>query len=271
MRPMATQECPSCPGGRAARLAMFALVQFTSVAVGPLAAQQVPQSWPTAIISSGAVEPDTASSAVQAGDRLSPQSPWTADQRPQTLPLRPAGIPELPSANFLQTQATVGSPAVVTASATNLPAASAHSDDAIPERHLPLAPPSSRFAGETAERGSSASQLIVSVGSSLLLVVGLFLGIVWFYRRTLGTNGSGGLPKQVVQVLGRSSISPRQQLVLLRFGHKLLLVSNLQGESRTLAEISDPVEVDRLLGLCESGQSGSITNSFKSVLLQESV
>lgn len=270
MRPMATQRCPSCAGGQAARLAMFALVQLTSVAVGPVAAQPVPQRLPTAIISSGAVPPETATSAMQAGDRVPPQSPWTAEQRPQSLPLRPAGTPELPSADFLHSQATVVSPAVVTASATDLPAA-AHSTDSSAGRHLPLAPPSSRFTGETAERGSSTSQLIVSVGSSLLLVVGLFLGIVWFYRRTLGTPGSGGLPKQVVQVLGRSSISPRQQLVLLRFGHKLLLVSNLQGESRTLAEISDPVEVDRLLGLCESGQSGSITNSFKSVLLQESV
>jgi flagellar biogenesis protein FliO len=110
---------------------------------------------------------------------------------------------------------------------------------------------------------------VVSVGSSLLLVVGLFLGVAWCYRRTLSTTLSGALPKQVVQVMGRSSISPRQQLVVVRFGSKLVLVSLIQGEARTLSEIADPLEVDQLVGLCESGQPGSITNSFKSVLLQE--
>lgn len=58
-------------------------------------------------------------------------------------------------------------------------------------------------------------------------------------------------------------------MVLIRFGSKLLLVSVIQGEARTLSEITDPLEVDQLVGLCESGQAGSISNSFRSVLLQE--
>ncbi len=100
-------------------------------------------------------------------------------------------------------------------------------------------------------------------------MVGLFLGVAWCYRKTLGTTLAGGLPKQVVQVVGRTSISARQQMVMVRFGSKLLLVSVIQGEARTLSEINDPLEVDQLLGLCESGQPGSSSQSFKSILLQE--
>ncbi len=63
-------------------------------------------------------------------------------------------------------------------------------------------------------------------------------------------------------------MAPRQQLVLLRFGPKLVLVSLAHGDARTISEITDPLEVDRLAGFCESTKPGSISESFRSVLLQ---
>ncbi len=101
-------------------------------------------------------------------------------------------------------------------------------------QHIPLAPPSERLRDEKPKGTASTLQMLVSIISSLLLVVGLFLGVAWCYRKTLGTTLAGGLPKQVVNVLGRTSISARQQMVLVRFGSKLLLVSVIQGEARTL-------------------------------------
>lgn len=110
--------------------------------------------------------------------------------------------------------------------------------------------------------------MLMSIGSSLLIVIGLFLGLAWFYRKTTNTSLSGALPKQVVQVLGRTPIATRQQLVLVRFGSKLVLVSLVQGEARTISEITDPLEVDQLAGLCEGSQPGSISSSFRSILHQ---
>ncbi|MCC6509187.1 MAG: flagellar biosynthetic protein FliO [Pirellulaceae bacterium] len=126
--------------------------------------------------------------------------------------------------------------------------------------------PQSASDGKTPEKRSTGTvQMFISVLSSLAIVMGLLLGAAWCYRRASPTM-SGGLPKQVVQVLGRTPLAPRQQLVLLRFGHKLILVSNLHGEVRTISEITDPLEVDRMAGLCESAQPGSISESFRSVL-----
>jgi len=135
--------------------------------------------------------------------------------------------------------------------------------------HIPLARPTERSKDKQPKGTASTLQMLVSIVSSLLLVVGLFLGVAWCYRKTLGTTLAGGLPKQVVNVLGRTSISARQQMVLVRFGSKLLLVSVIQGEARTLGEITDPLEVDQMLGMCESGQPGSISQSFKSLLHSE--
>ncbi|MEZ6137362.1 MAG: flagellar biosynthetic protein FliO [Pirellulaceae bacterium] len=135
----------------------------------------------------------------------------------------------------------------------------------------PRIPIESRVSDEGSTTGSNSTlRMLFSMGSSLLIVVGLFLGVAWFYRKTMKTSFGGGLPKQVVNVLGRTQIAARQQLVLVRFGSKLVLVSLVQGEARTISEITDPLEVDQLAGVCESSQPGSISASFRSVLNQGS-
>ena len=223
------------------------------------------------------------------------QSPWTADRSlPDAGQLRPrysspdqtaptaAAASSSPNASNFGPADGIGNGAltgqVVTASATtpvaNGPEMSGASEPAFTQtsggvQHIPLAPPSKRATGDKPQASGGTLQMVVSIVSSLLLVVGLFLGVAWCYRKTLGTSLAGGLPKQVVSILGRTSISARQQLVLVRFGSKLLLVSVIQGEARTLGEISDPLEVDQMLGQCESGQPGSISHSFKSLLHSE--
>ncbi len=229
-------------------------------------AQDSTTNYPTAIISSGgsglSPAPVSGQNPVAIDHSVSAPS-WTAERNPASGNLRPnnaQAYPPLPVAHSTVVTAAAQEPVV-----SNI----ANGGEIGTSKHIPLAPPSDRFKGETPQPASSPLQTAVSVGSSLLLVVGLFLGVAWCYRKTIHSTVGGGLSKQVVNVLGRSSISARQQMVLIRFGSKLLLVSVIQGEARTLSEITDPLEVDQLVGLCESGQPGSITNSFKSVLLQE--
>ncbi len=153
--------------------------------------------------------------------------------------------------------------AVIRASATEEPKASQQ-----PKERIPLKSAGSDDSLQSSNRSNSTLQTLVSIGSSLLIVIGLFLGLAWFYRKTINTTLGGGIPKQVVQVLGRTPIATRQQLVLIRFGSKLVLVSLVQGDARMISEITDPLEVDQLAGMCESAQSGSISNSFRSILHQ---
>ncbi len=102
---------------------------------------------------------------------------------------------------------------------------------------------------------------------SMGMVISLFLGLAWVYKKSL-PKSMGRLPHEVVQVLGRTSISPRQQMYVVRFGKKLLLVSQQPGQTQTLSEISDDEEVDRLTGICESNLPSSSTQSFSDVLRQ---
>lgn len=97
--------------------------------------------------------------------------------------------------------------------------------------------------------GGDASAL-VNAATSLGIVLGLFLLVAWAVRRGM-PKGSGLLPTEAVEVLGRAPLVGRQQVHLVRCGNKIVLLSVTPGGTHTLAEISDPSEVDRLHSICQ--------------------
>jgi flagellar biosynthetic protein FliO len=113
----------------------------------------------------------------------------------------------------------------------------------------------------------SAIPAMTSMILSLLVVLGLFFGLAWLMKRGL-PKGARLLSSDVVQVLGRAPLGGRQQMHVVRFGNKLLLVSLSPGGVETLSEIVDPVEVDRLAGICQQADAHSATNAFRSIFRQ---
>ncbi|MBM3963783.1 MAG: flagellar biosynthetic protein FliO [Planctomycetes bacterium] len=107
----------------------------------------------------------------------------------------------------------------------------------------------------------------LSMALSLILVVCLFLFAVVMLRKSQPKQFQK-LPNEVIEVLGRSTMGPRQQLYVLRFGSKLILVSQQPGETQALGEITDQEESARLAGLCEAHRPESISNSFREVFRQ---
>lgn len=103
--------------------------------------------------------------------------------------------------------------------------------------------------------------------ASLAIVLGLFLVAAWAVRRGMPA-ASATLPSEVVEVLGRAPLAGRQFAHLIRCGNKLLLVHLAPGCAETLTEITDPVEVDRLAGLCRQAHPQSSTASFRQVFQQ---
>lgn len=190
-----------------------------------------------------------------------PSQAWTRSNMPP--------LPNSPTDQVVSDVVTAAySPPIRSAENTSALLGQAPTAEPTAKERTPLARRAKSPADDTKTTGSGGTlQMLVSVGSSLLIVIGLFLGVAWCYRKTLNQS-SLAVPQQVVKVLGRTPLAPRQQLLVVRFGSKLLLVSLVQGEARTLSEITDPLEVDQLAGICESSQPGSISASFRSILNQ---
>jgi flagellar biogenesis protein FliO len=139
---------------------------------------------------------------------------------------------------------------------------------------VPLSPPSSRPAlprlsaqGESSASGRGELPSMVTVAGSLAVVLGIFFLVAWGMRRATPA-GSTHLPGEVLEVLGRASLAQRQQVSLVRCGKKLLLISTTPTGAETLTEITDPLEVDRLAGMCRQGHPGSTTTAFRQVFGQ---
>jgi len=126
---------------------------------------------------------------------------------------------------------------------------------------------SSKETSSGIEKSKSTWGAALSMFFSLAIVISFFLLGVWLIKKSQ-PHSFVKLPGDVVQVMGRTPMAPRQQMYVVRFGSKLLLISHQAGQTQTLGEITDEDEVQRLAGLCEANQPGSISNSFRDVLKQ---
>lgn len=131
------------------------------------------------------------------------------------------------------------------------------------EAAMPLAP---RGQGNQGQAPTSGDAVLTTLGS-LAVVLCLFLGVTWLLRRG-APAATSLLPGEVVEILGRAPLPGRHQMHLVRCGQKLLLVAISAAGADTLTEITDPVEVDRLCGLCREHHPQSATASFKNILNQ---
>ena len=177
-------------------------------------------------------------SATRASPHSSPP-PWiTREQEPP------------PSGTVRLTSATSAVPVSVSQDARRLPPPSNPADR-------------KQSLGRVPTAGSAFS----TVAGSLVVVVGAFLLVAWITQRA-APRRMAPLPSEVVECLGRAPLTGRQQIQLLRLGKKLVLVAVTATEARTLSEVTDPLEVDRLSGLCQQIRPESITASFRQVLAQ---
>jgi flagellar biogenesis protein FliO len=127
--------------------------------------------------------------------------------------------------------------------------------------------PSTKEKTRNLDKPTSTWSAALSMFFSLAVVLSFFLLVAWLVKKSQPTSFLK-LPSDVVQVMGRTPMAPRQQMYVVRFGSKLLLISHQPGQTQTLGEITDIDEVQRLAGLCEANHPGSISNSFRDVLKQ---
>lgn len=147
------------------------------------------------------------------------------------------------------------------------PAAAASSSVRVP---LFSSDASQSAASSGSPTGSNLSS--TSTGSWLLQTItalGVVIGLI-FVVRFIYLKISGQTPvrsaNRLVEVLSRSAIAPRHQVVLLRLGRRILVVGETQSGMNTLANIDDPQEVAALLGAVEAEKPNSVSRQFTEAL-----
>ncbi len=149
--------------------------------------------------------------------------------------------------------------------ALGTPVSTAESEQSIDSKPLPLArratveqpgEPHVARDGQRADRRANAARWAgfadhpwLPMAGSLAVVLVVFFALMALLRRGLPAQG-GKLPPAVLEVLGQATLAGKQQLHLVRCGHKLLLTCTTTTGTHTLTEIGEPAEVERLIALC---------------------
>jgi flagellar biogenesis protein FliO len=101
---------------------------------------------------------------------------------------------------------------------------------------------------------------------ALAVVVCLILLLGRVFRKHSPLFGQA-LPSEALEVLGRRFLDPRQSVLLLRIGSRILVVGSSTAGLQGLGELSDPVEVDLIAGICRGTRNGQgLGNSFLGLL-----
>jgi flagellar biogenesis protein FliO len=110
--------------------------------------------------------------------------------------------------------------------------------------------------------GPSATRVAMSLAGVLALIVILFIAARRFLPRGAFAQraGSGG---GAIQVLARTAISPKQRILLLQVGRRILVVADGGPSLNTLAEITDATEAAALIAQLQSEKlSGAFTTAL---------
>jgi flagellar biogenesis protein FliO len=144
------------------------------------------------------------------------------------------------------------------------PARIAPPSSALGEQPIRMAP--SQDAGYTSTSPNPAAQGMdfPRVLAALGIVIGLIFVLRWLGKFLFpAATGRGG--NRVIEVMSRSAISPKQQVMLIRVGKRLIVVGDTGSQMNPLCEISDPDEIAALVGQLRDEKTSSTTRAFGAI------
>ncbi|HAH48735.1 MAG TPA: hypothetical protein DCM07_28630 [Planctomycetaceae bacterium] len=100
---------------------------------------------------------------------------------------------------------------------------------------------------------------------ALLVVISIILVGAKLFKKH-HPLGSAGLPREVMEVLGKKPLDARQTIHFVRCGSRILILGSSPAGLEMLSEVVDPVEVDLITGMCREGaESARAANSFRNL------
>jgi len=85
---------------------------------------------------------------------------------------------------------------------------------------------------------------ILSLGVSMLIVIGVVVALGWFYSRLRFTGGAGG---NVIKLVASRGLGPKERLLLVEVGDKQLLVGMTASSVQTLHTFDCPVAAEKVI------------------------
>ena len=145
------------------------------------------------------------------------------------------------------------------------PRASQASGRRIPRPSRSITPAASNKS-DSDRRGSSVWMTCAALS---IVVIGILAAAKFFQKHA--PLASAGIPAEALEFLGKRYVDRRHTIHLVRLGSRVLLLGSTTDGLQTLCEVTEPVEVDYLAGLCRQSKTGnSVSQSFRSLFIRRS-
>ena len=122
--------------------------------------------------------------------------------------------------------------------------------------------------GTSSNRKSSSINSLWTTAISLAAIVGCLMLVGYWLKPYLGLPR--GLPIDAVELLGRRVIEQKVAIHLVRCGERVLILGVSPDGARTLSEITDPGEVQRLVDACQPPRDSKPATSISGSVTAES-
>lgn len=106
-------------------------------------------------------------------------------------------------------------------------------------------------------QGMDYTRVLAALG----IVIGLIFALRWCSRFVFPA-AAGRAGNKAIEVVSRSALSPKQQVLLLRVGRRLIVVGDSGAQMNPLCEITDPDEVAALVGQLRDERSPPGARAF---------
>ncbi len=130
--------------------------------------------------------------------------------------------------------------------------------------------PTNGAAGEQASSAAKSGGVmdVVRTGAALVVVIGL-IGAAWWWLRRAGVGGH--LRGGAFEVISRHPMGRGQQIMVVRFGPRVLCVQQTRDGLRTLCELSDAAEIAALTAQLQGGGGGSFARTRSEPIADEAI
>jgi len=109
----------------------------------------------------------------------------------------------------------------------------------------------------------SSTAPLVTVGSSLAIVLGLFAAFVWVSRKTSkNASSSREISDDAMRILGKKSLGASGSIALVRCGRSILIIGIHSTGMQRLGEITSDDEVRHLEAICNGKSKASFDETL---------
>ena len=132
----------------------------------------------------------------------------------------------------------------------------------------PLETPKVAGTSPSGNKPANSTSVLPAMACCLAILMVFWLVTLSFKKKS--PQFAPAIPTEALEFLGRKSIDLRSSIYYLRCGSRILIVGHSEAGLQTLGEVTDPLEVDIISGMCraEKSRESSISESFKTLFLR---